>query len=111
MMYKFSSGHYKPEENKTCDKCGVAIGDYTNYEGVIRCVGCWIEYDIDQFDDAFPDGVFAIERSEEEPRVKVRALFDYCNQNKILPKDLTSEEKARFLIFNKEKKRNWGGKI
>lgn len=52
MKGKLYCGNYKPEENKTCDECGVEIGDYTIYEGITRCIGCWIEFEIKQFDDA-----------------------------------------------------------
>lgn len=40
------SGHYKTEENKTCDECDCTIGDYIICERVTRCVGCWVEYDV-----------------------------------------------------------------
>lgn len=41
---KLHSGHYPQEENKTCDECGVKIGDYTIYKGKTCCVGCWVEF-------------------------------------------------------------------
>lgn len=113
MECKLYSGFYKPEENKTCDECGVEIGDYTIYKGVIRCVGCWIEFDIKQFDDAFPDGVYAIARSPEEPRVKVKALYEYCRQKGILPENLTPEDIKRFLVSGNGTKGNghWDEKV
>jgi hypothetical protein len=51
----------------------------------------------DWFDDGFPDGVFAIPRNPKEPRVKVRALFDYCEARGMTPEDLTEEEMEQFL--------------
>lgn len=51
-----------------------------------------------QFDDSFPDGVYAIPRSSEEPRVKVRALLDYCKVKGILPTELNKEEMEKFLV-------------
>ncbi|MGG0717939.1 hypothetical protein ABE096_10175 [Robertmurraya massiliosenegalensis] len=52
-----------------------------------------------KFDDAFPDGVFAIGRKPGEPKVKVRALWDYCQEKGgIEPKDLSLEEMKRFLV-------------
>lgn len=41
--------------------------------------------DIKQLDDAFPDGVYAVPRSSKEPKVKVRALYDYCKQKGVTP--------------------------
>lgn len=44
-----------------------------------------------KFDDAFPVGVFVVGRKPGEPRVKVRAFWDYCQNEKggVEPKDLT----------------------
>lgn len=55
------------------------------------------------FDDAFPDGVFVIPRPANEPKVKIRALADYCESKGVLPTDLTSEEMERFLVRNTDK--------
>ena len=51
------------------------------------------------FDDAFPDGVFAVGRKPEEARVKVRALWDYYQNEKggVEPKKLSSEDMKQFL--------------
>lgn len=54
-----------------------------------------------RFDDAF-DGVFAIPRPKDEPRVKVRALFDYCDSRGVAPADLAPEEMEQFLVWDKE---------
>lgn len=35
-----------------------------------------------ELDDAFPDGVFAIGRKPRDARVKVRALWDFCQNEK-----------------------------
>ncbi|OLN21225.1 hypothetical protein BTO30_16130 [Domibacillus antri] len=44
------------------------------------------------------DGVYAIPHSEH-PKVKVRALYEYCQSKGIFsPKDLTPEEMRRFVI-------------
>lgn len=53
--------------------------------------------EIEEFDNAFEDGVYVIPRNEKEPRVKVRALSDYCRQKGIEPKDLSREDMERFL--------------
>lgn len=55
------------------------------------------------FDDEFPDGVFVIPRLANEPKVKIRALADYCESKCVLPIDLTSEEMERFLDRNTDK--------
>ncbi|PLR70313.1 hypothetical protein [Bacillus sp. UMB0728] len=55
--------------------------------------------EIEEFDDAFPDGVFAIPRNHNDPRVKVRALWDYCKENSVDPEDLNEEEMKQFLQY------------
>lgn len=94
MRKKLYSGNYSQEEKKTCDECQAEIGDYIDYMGIIRCVGCWIEFDID-------DGIYAVPRPQNIPRVKVRALWDYCKEKGegIEPKDLTPEELEKFLDY------------
>ncbi|WP_155918617.1 MULTISPECIES: hypothetical protein [Bacillaceae] len=44
-----------------------------------------------KFDDAFPSGVYAIGRRPGDPKVKVRALWNYCKNEKggVEPKDLS----------------------
>lgn len=53
--------------------------------------------DIEEFEEGFPDGVYAIPRDSKAPRVKVRALHDYCKEKGITPEDLTAEEMEQFL--------------
>lgn len=45
MEDKLQSGYYTQKENKTCEECRVQIGDYTIFQGKIRCVGCWVEFE------------------------------------------------------------------
>ncbi|WP_108671790.1 hypothetical protein [Peribacillus acanthi] len=53
-----------------------------------------------KFDDAFPDEVFAVGRKPGEARVKVRALWNYCQEKGgIEPKDLTVEEMEQFFEY------------
>lgn len=55
---------------------------------------------MEAFDDAFPDGVFAIGRKSGEARVKIRALWDYCQEKGgIEPTDFTLEEMEQFLNY------------
>jgi len=51
-----------------------------------------------RMDNNFPDGVFAIPHPSNEPRVKVRALHDYCKENGIIPEELSETEMERFLV-------------
>lgn len=53
---------------------------------------------MNKFDNNFPDGVFSIPHSSDEPRVKVRALHDYCKENGITPAELSKIEMERFLV-------------
>lgn len=55
--------------------------------------------EIDEFHDAFSNGVFAIPRNPKDPRVKVRALWDYCKEKGVDPKDLTQEDMEQFLEY------------
>lgn len=55
--------------------------------------------EIDAFDDAFPDGIFCIPRIPGEPRVKVRALWNYCKEKGVDPEDLSKEEMEQFLEY------------
>ncbi len=55
--------------------------------------------DIDKFDNAFPDGVFAFPASTESPKVKIRALDKYCKEHGVEPKDLTADEMKPFLVY------------
>lgn len=56
--------------------------------------------EMQEFDDAFPDGVFVIPRPVNEQKVKIRALADYCESKGVLPTDLTPEEMERFIVRN-----------
>lgn len=53
--------------------------------------------EIEEFDDAFPDGIFAIPRNPNEPRVRVRALMDYCEKRGVESNELSPEEMEQFL--------------
>lgn len=53
------------------------------------------------FDDAFPNGVFAFPPNPKEPRVKIRELGEYCKEKDVTPEELTEEEMKQFLLFDK----------
>ncbi|WP_110114475.1 hypothetical protein [Bacillus sp. CGMCC 1.16541] len=50
-----------------------------------------------KMDDFFEDGVFAVPRDKYEPRVKVRALYEYCQTNNKTLQDLSKQELGEFL--------------
>ncbi|MBT2757908.1 hypothetical protein J7E71_18685 [Mesobacillus foraminis] len=55
--------------------------------------------DIDKFENAFPDGVFAFPPDPKAPKVRIRALDKYCREKGIKPVDLSKEEMERFLVY------------
>ncbi|MFD2706674.1 hypothetical protein [Salibacterium lacus] len=46
---------------------------------------------------SFSDGVFAVPRAAEEPKAKVRALYEYCKARGITPDEMDNEEMEPFL--------------
>jgi hypothetical protein len=56
------------------------------------------------FDDFFEDGVYAIPRPPGEPRVKVRALYEYCKEKGITPDQLNEDEMEQFLVRDEIKR-------
>ncbi|WP_449598737.1 hypothetical protein [Niallia sp. Marseille-Q9988] len=52
-----------------------------------------------KFDDSFPDGIFAISCRTGEPKVKVRALWDFCQKKGLKPSQLSSGEMELFLDY------------
>ncbi|PGK04571.1 hypothetical protein COC97_14715 [Bacillus anthracis] len=58
--------------------------------------------EMEEFEAGFPDGVYAAPSSPNEPRIKVKALFKYCREKGIDPKDLTEEELEQFLVYPNE---------
>lgn len=63
-----------------------------------------IRKELEQFEDAFPDGVYAGPHDPKEPVIKVRALYNYCKSKGVKPKDLSEEEMEQFLVpFDKVK--------
>ncbi|MES9681774.1 hypothetical protein ABWK22_02415 [Gottfriedia acidiceleris] len=54
-----------------------------------------------EFEDGFLDGVYVIPRDPKEPRIKVRALVDYCEKNGKKPEQLTDKELQQFYIYDK----------
>ncbi|WP_121661862.1 hypothetical protein [Metabacillus litoralis] len=54
----------------------------------------------EEFDEAFPDGVFAFPPNPKDPKVKLRALGDYCKERGITPNKLTEDEIEQFLVVD-----------
>jgi len=54
---------------------------------------------IEKFEKGFPDGVYVEPSYKKEPGVKVKALFTYCNERGLEPKDLSDEERNQFMIY------------
>lgn len=55
--------------------------------------------EMEEFEAGFPDGVYAGPSSSNEPRVKVKALFQFCREKGVDPEDLTDEEREQFLVY------------
>jgi len=53
--------------------------------------------EMEHFERNFPDGVYAIPREKDAPKVKVRALFDFCQKHGIAPEELTSTQMEPFI--------------
>ena len=59
---------------------------------------------MEAFEEGFPDGVYAIPSGPNDPKVKVKALFEYCKEKGVDPEDLTDEEREQFLVYSNEEK-------
>ncbi|WP_256703262.1 hypothetical protein [Bacillus cereus] len=54
---------------------------------------------MERFERGFPDGVYVEPSDKKEPRIKVKALFEYCDKRGVQPQDLTDEEREQFLVY------------
>lgn len=52
-----------------------------------------------EFEKGFPDGVYVAPGSSKEPRIKMKALFEYCMKKGVDPEDLTDEEREQFIGY------------
>lgn len=55
--------------------------------------------EMEEFEAGFPDGVYAIPPGPNEPRIKVREMYQYCREKGVDPEDLTEEELDKFLVY------------
>ncbi len=54
---------------------------------------------MNKFDDGFEDGVYAVPGHQ---KIKVRALWNFCQERNITPSELNEEEMQQFLETKKE---------
>ncbi|MGX1902529.1 hypothetical protein ACT3HK_14495 [Thermolongibacillus altinsuensis] len=57
---------------------------------------------MNKFDDDFEDGVYAIPSYQ---KIKVRALWNFCQERNITPSELNEEEMQQFLETKKTTKK------
>lgn len=58
--------------------------------------------EMEEFEAAFPDGVYVAPSSRNEPLIKLKELYQYCREKDIHPADLTEEEGEKFLVYPNE---------
>ncbi|MEK4646348.1 hypothetical protein [Bacillus sp. PK30] len=61
-----------------------------------------LKKEMEEFESGFPDGVYVARSSSNEPRIKVKALFEHCRKHGKDPEDLTEEELEQFLVYPNE---------
>lgn len=57
---------------------------------------------MNEFDDDFEDGVYAVPVRQ---KIKVRALWNFCQERNITPSELNEEEMQQFLETKKTTKK------
>ncbi|EPZ44483.1 hypothetical protein [Alicyclobacillus acidoterrestris] len=66
---------------------------------------------IEEYDkDDVPDGIYAVPRDPNQPRVQVRRLYEYCVERGLSPSQLSEAEMAQFIVCpdrDRERKTNW----
>ncbi|MCU5165941.1 hypothetical protein OCD92_27755 [Bacillus paranthracis] len=55
--------------------------------------------EMEEFEAGFPDGVYSAPSSPNEPRIKVKEMYQYCREKGVDPEDLTDEEREKFLVY------------
>ncbi len=56
---------------------------------------------VSKFEKGFPDGVYVKPSSKNEPVLRVKAMYEYCDEKGIKPEDLSVEEVEKFLVYEK----------
>ncbi|MFT8347348.1 hypothetical protein [Clostridium saccharoperbutylacetonicum] len=54
-------------------------------------------YKLDEFAE---DGIYTVPHSNDEPKIRIRDLSEYCKNNNIQPNELSQEEYAKFIVPN-----------
>jgi len=86
--------------HETYQIIGDAKTHFSDKEVAEEAIREWLPVRSLDFDEGFPDGVYVIP-SSPGPRIKVRALYEYCKENALHPSDLTEEESKQFLGYPK----------
>jgi Ribonuclease G/E len=55
--------------------------------------------EMEEFEEGFPDGVYTAPSSPNEPRIKLKEMYQFCREKGIDPEDLTEEELEQFLVY------------
>lgn len=67
----------------------------------VRCLEK-LKSEMEEFEVGFPDGVYTVPMFPNSPRIKVKALFEYCRNKGVDPEDLTDEEREKFFVYPNE---------
>ncbi len=54
---------------------------------------------MEEFEDGFPDGVYAVPPSPKEPILNVPKMYAYCKEHNIKPDKLSKKEMEQFLEY------------
>lgn len=49
--------------------------------------------------DDIPDGIYAVPRDPDQPRIQVRRLHEHCRVHGLSPSQLSKAEIAQFLVY------------
>lgn len=55
---------------------------------------------IDNFEEGFPDGVYAVPSKPQEPILNIPAMYGYCKSKGVKPAELSKKEMEQFLEYN-----------
>jgi len=51
-----------------------------------------------ELDEFAEDGIYVVPNSDNEPKIRIRDLVEYCKNNNIQPDKLSQEEYSKFII-------------
>lgn len=61
-----------------------------------------LKREMEEFETGFPDGVYVAPSSSDEPRIKLKEMYQFCRGKGIDPEDLIEEELEQFLVYPNE---------